>query len=276
MVGIRRSAYVRQVAQLHSADLMALLDFLADVDVLDFEDPYPSAVVARVRDLVRCDDIVYQDCDLSAKRFLVVVGVGTNGELDDDDDEELYWSVGPCPISDFRARVGPGDVVTMSDVVERRRYHELPIYRDYFRPAGMDHVLDLGLPAAATRHRSFVLFRATGSGDFSHRDREVLGLLRPHLCRLEAHAALRRRLSAALDASVAGTDLVACADLTPREREIVELVAEGKTNGQIAAQLWVAPSTVKKHLENIYSKLGVGRRTAAATLLQSARAAVIH
>jgi DNA-binding CsgD family transcriptional regulator len=56
--------------------------------------------------------------------------------------------------------------------------------------------------------------------------------------------------------------------LTAREREIVELVAEGRTNAEIAAHLWVAPSTVKKHLENVYEKLGVGRRTAAATLVR--------
>lgn len=34
--------------------------------------------------------------------------------------------------------------------------------------------------------------------------------------------------------------------------------------------LWVAPSTVKKHLENVYEKLGVGRRAAAAMLVHSA------
>jgi DNA-binding CsgD family transcriptional regulator len=51
--------------------------------------------------------------------------------------------------------------------------------------------------------------------------------------------------------------------LTPRERQIVSWVAHGKTNREIAAVLWVAPSTVGKHLENIYAKLGVHTRTAA-------------
>jgi DNA-binding CsgD family transcriptional regulator len=53
--------------------------------------------------------------------------------------------------------------------------------------------------------------------------------------------------------------------LTPREREIVALLARGKTNTEIAEVLWVAPSTVRKHLENIYAKLGVHTRTAAVT-----------
>jgi DNA-binding CsgD family transcriptional regulator len=52
-------------------------------------------------------------------------------------------------------------------------------------------------------------------------------------------------------------------DLTPREREVLSWVARGKTNPEIAELLWLAPSTVRKHLENVYGKLGVSTRTAA-------------
>ena len=41
------------------------------------------------------------------------------------------------------------------------------------------------------------------------------------------------------------------------------LVSEGKTNSQIACELWIAHGTVRKHLEHIYRKLGVQSRTAA-------------
>jgi DNA-binding CsgD family transcriptional regulator len=52
--------------------------------------------------------------------------------------------------------------------------------------------------------------------------------------------------------------------LTAREQQILAWVARGKTNPEIAEILWVAPSTVRKHLENVYAKLGVRTRTAAA------------
>jgi DNA-binding CsgD family transcriptional regulator len=51
--------------------------------------------------------------------------------------------------------------------------------------------------------------------------------------------------------------------LTRREREILAWVAQGKTNGEIGAILWIAPSTVRKHLEHIYPKLGVRTRAGA-------------
>jgi DNA-binding NarL/FixJ family response regulator len=44
-------------------------------------------------------------------------------------------------------------------------------------------------------------------------------------------------------------------DLTPREREVLELMAEGRSNAGIAAQLWVTEGTVEKHVHSVLSKL---------------------
>jgi DNA-binding NarL/FixJ family response regulator len=51
--------------------------------------------------------------------------------------------------------------------------------------------------------------------------------------------------------------------LTQREREILELVAEGYSNAQLARMLWVSGETIKFHLSNIYQKIGVTNRTEA-------------
>jgi DNA-binding CsgD family transcriptional regulator len=59
--------------------------------------------------------------------------------------------------------------------------------------------------------------------------------------------------------------------LTAREREILDLVAEGRTNAEIAERLWVSPGTVRKHLDNVYAKLGVHTRTAAAAFVREGR-----
>lgn len=249
---------------LRRVDLAAILGFLADVGRLEFDDPYPIEFVARLRDLVPCDALTYQEIDLRARRFPVMVGIDPDGPAGEADGDALYWAVGPCPISDYRARTGSLAAIRMSDVIRRRRYLELPIFREYFHPVGLDHAIDIGLPAPAERLRSFILFRQTCAGDFSDRDRGVLEMLRPHLHDLEERAALRRRLKEVPAALESDSKSRAWDTLTSREREILALVADGRTNVQIAALLWVAPSTVKKHLEHIYEKLGVGGRTAAA------------
>ncbi len=55
-------------------------------------------------------------------------------------------------------------------------------------------------------------------------------------------------------------------DLTEREREVLALMVEGLNNTQIAGRLTVSPSTIKSHVSNILSKLGVSSRTEAVTL----------
>lgn len=53
------------------------------------------------------------------------------------------------------------------------------------------------------------------------------------------------------------------AGLSPREREVLELIATGATNGEIAAALFLSPHTVKEHTSALYRKLGVRNRAEA-------------
>ncbi|WP_430462126.1 LuxR C-terminal-related transcriptional regulator [Thalassolituus sp. LLYu03] len=57
--------------------------------------------------------------------------------------------------------------------------------------------------------------------------------------------------------------------LTPREQEILQGLARGLSNREIASELDIAVSTVKRHIQNLYSKLNINRRTQAALLFQT-------
>ncbi|MCI0584246.1 MAG: LuxR C-terminal-related transcriptional regulator [Chloroflexi bacterium] len=248
------------------ADIQAVLGFLAELDELDDQEPYGVEMLRRLRQLIPSAVVSYQEADLRARGYTYVISDDLAG--DDAGDDDLYWRVGPCPIADYRARTGDLSTIRMSDVIARSRFHEQPVYREYFAPGAIEYALDLGLGANRDGYRSVVLLRERDDPDFTERDRAVLELLRPHLRAREARAELAT-LASGTAHDVDHTEPPDHVRLTTREREIVALVGAGKTNAQIAAELWVTPGTVKKHLENVYVKLGVGSRAAAASRAQA-------
>jgi two-component system nitrate/nitrite response regulator NarP len=56
--------------------------------------------------------------------------------------------------------------------------------------------------------------------------------------------------------------------LSDRQRQVLELLAQGASNYEIASSLYISPNTVKFHLREIYLRLGVRNRVEAARLLQ--------
>ena len=97
---------------------------------------------------------------------------------------------------------------------------------------------------------------------FSDRDKECVQAIRRHLGNLYL---LNEQLAAARAAWGAPPARRPPADsaLTDRERQVLQWLANGKTDRDIAAILAISPRTVHKHLQRIYDKLGVECRTAA-------------
>jgi len=93
---------------------------------------------------------------------------------------------------------------------------------------------------------------------------ELLTALRTRLRRAELSAAAPGRK--AQRAGEAKPEELESLGLTPREAEVLFWVARGKTNDEIATVLGIGLTTVKKHLESTYSKLGVENRTTAAAM----------
>jgi DNA-binding CsgD family transcriptional regulator len=162
-----------------------------------------------------------------------------------------YWSSDPLGRPYDGAR-------KYSDFCSRREFHRLTLYQDVCRPLGVEYMLSLWLDLGGADLARIEFDRQ--DRDFEERDRAVLDVMRPHLAQFRLNA-IRRRATAASDGGA----------LTGREREILQLVAEGRQNGEIAGILWISPATVRTHLQNAYEKLGVHTRTAAVAALRPPR-----
>jgi DNA-binding CsgD family transcriptional regulator len=238
--------------ELRSRDLRQVLEFVETAWAVAGEHPFTVETLTALAELVPSDLVDYCDLDCVRRCDLDYVELGRR-----DDDWAMFWRIADeHPICQHQQAYTDFSATRVSDVISRPRLVNSRVYAEWFRPLGVEAELEVGIAPSRIRTRTFILDRA--HGDFSDRDRAVLEAVRPHLRRIHEMTELRRAVG---DAEPEQRDR-----LTDREAEILELVAAGLTNAGIAERLWVSPGTVKKHLENVYAKLGVANRAAAVTV----------
>jgi DNA-binding CsgD family transcriptional regulator len=235
--------------------IRAILELVAGADSAGSVETYHAALLAALADALPCDVVVFNDFQLGP-------GVDALGRptvtCTAAPPLEPRGAISPALLGTFLCHVSrhplirlhaSGDVCAhrLSDATSMRSFRRGPLYAEFFRPAAIGHQLTLGFEGPPRRLVGVWLSRTRR--DFSEDELLLAELLRPHLQAGE----------------VAARCAVARATLTDREREVLDIVAAGATNRAVAEALVVSPGTVKKHLDNIYAKLGVGTRAAAAT-----------
>ena len=117
-------------------------------------------------------------------------------------------------------------------------------------PAGLYDGIGMSIRSGHGRVVGHIALNACRDGTFGDEHRDLLALL-------------NRPLAVAVG-DTAPTRWSQRFGLTARELEVLDLVAQGHTNRQIAEALVISPSTVRRHVEHVLAKLGVVSRTAAA------------
>ena len=151
-----------------------------------------------------------------------------------------------------------GSVGAISDFLSRKQWHLTDLYAQGFSQVDQEDglVLDMSL----RKDCRLSLIGSRGKRGFTANERGLLALLEPHVREVFSRLQVQQRLARSLGEDASLEDV----PLSMREREVLRWLAEGKTNAEIAFLLEISPGTVKKHLENIYAKLGVENRHAAA------------
>jgi DNA-binding CsgD family transcriptional regulator len=211
------------------------------------------AVLATLARLVRADVVVFND--LGPRRRVEWAGSDSEGDItsyyaQDDEDPwfDIFWS-SPCSYPD---RSGDWESPTLlSDFCTLREWRQSPMYSELAVDLPFDRELLLPLRGPAGHSRRVRFVRLSGS-DFDETDRALAAFVRPHLV---AHLH-------ALDLTARGV-----VPLTIRQRQLVSLLTGGLTNAQIARNLGISSQTVRTHLQQVYTRLGVTSRGEAVALL---------
>jgi DNA-binding CsgD family transcriptional regulator len=234
------------MARLSGSDYRAALELLREAGAIDGTDPFPEHVLEGLRRLIPCDVVAYHEGPVSQPA--VAYAGEPRGQVTQ-------------AIRDAHKRLVAQDVLTpvegarkYSDYLSQRQFHRLAFYHEVARPLGVEDMIRLWIEPTGSENSRLEFDRPDWG--FRERDRALLDLLLPHFRQLRRNAAARRRPRRR-------------AVLTTREHEVLELVAQGRTNAEVARILWISPGTVRKHLENVYEKLGVHTRTAAVAALDS-------
>ncbi|MCL2396315.1 MAG: helix-turn-helix transcriptional regulator [Acidimicrobiaceae bacterium] len=164
---------------------------------------------------------------------------------------EVLNATYPWPLA-THTRKGPGLALRISDFWSLRQYRSSPMYRELFKELSVQHQVAFSLPTVA--HHSICVALHRDRHDFTNTDCENFNALRTSL----AMAAQRQAVGVSAAVSPSSEDL------SPREREILQLTATGLSSQQIGRRLGISAHTVSKHLQHLYRKIGVTNRTEAA------------
>jgi DNA-binding CsgD family transcriptional regulator len=250
---LRESPFVPGLKSLSRCDLERTLEFVHATAAIDgTTTPFPEPLIEELKRLVPSDSIAYNEWKLSALQEPLAELVVPLARTPPAIAEARHHFCSTYPLSVLRLSRATRPC-RLSDFISPRDLHRLDYYDTVLQPLRVEYQIRLWLTASAETSRMFCFNRSATHGDFSERDCAVLHVIRPYLIAMCDRFAFRR---AGTSHEIDG--------LTARENEILEWVSAGKTNREIATLLVVSVHTVRKHLENVYAKLDVRTRTAAA------------
>ncbi len=132
-----------------------------------------------------------------------------------------------------------------------------PMYRDIYAKQGVHYALRIYSAHEGRIIGNISCFRPKPQGDFSDNEVEIARVLAPHIAQKLAFLLQQEPAKAFVADSVKAFDKYR---LTPKEREVVGMVLNDMTDGEIADALSISRATLKTHIYNIYRKTGVKNR----------------
>ena len=148
-------------------------------------------------------------------------------------------------------------ILRTTDLMSDAEREKTAIYKRCFEPYNLHYSVDISIMYKGRLLGLIALYRQKAQGDFSDREVFILQLLTEHLnARFYSETAGGSQYLE--DRSLQKSALKY--GLSERETEIVSMISSGMSNEEISEKLSIAPNTLKKHLQHIYSKTEIHSR----------------
>ena len=154
-------------------------------------------------------------------------------------------------------------------MVSQEEFHRRQVYTEFYAVIGVEYQMSFALPDERDRVLAVILSRR--HEDFSDDERDLTEQARPFLIQayrnsLQYSQALSRGRPPGAGADRPRLEALRALGLTERQAEVLQLLATGAGERDIAMRLGISHRTVQKHLQLCYRALGVDRRSQAAAI----------
>lgn len=143
-----------------------------------------------------------------------------------------------------------------SDLISEEVKNKSRFYQEYLKVYGLIHVAGIVIANNSKFLGAASFYKSEQAGDFNEKDLYLLNLFVPHLKRRFEIEEINNRKKTANRSYLLKYEY----QLTDREMEIMGFLLYGYSNTEIGEKLTISVNTVKKHISNIFSKLGVSGR----------------
>jgi DNA-binding CsgD family transcriptional regulator len=245
------------MARLSRSDLEGVLAFAREVTEWAREaERHDQGLVRLIARLIDADMVKYSRVDASQRSYDVTVGGEPEPLPPDGLLEALLSDENPYTAYARRTRQPHFSATRLFDIVGREEFRRTRLFQ--LMPFAEAPSVQMRMPGHDGYRWQLEVLQP--DREFTDRQLSLLDAVRPWLELYE-----ERRLLARYAAAVRITpfDERGNALLSVREQQVLDRVADGASNQDIADALRISPKTVRKHLENIYAKLDVTSRTAA-------------
>jgi DNA-binding CsgD family transcriptional regulator len=176
------------------------------------------------------------------------------------------------PLMEHYLRTRDGRAWRISDLVGREEFRGREVYTEFYGPLGLEFQMAFMLPAGPERVLAVILSRR--HEDFADYERDLIERARPFLIQCYRNSllyteALATPRAAGVQAIRPRLEALRSLGLTKRQAEVLQLLATGGSESDIAENLGISHRTVHKHLQLCYRALGVDRRSRAAAIAWS-------